>query len=217
MFMHSLLSFIIYVVCECMRVVVFLHHCPHALFNSVLFQEIIDNCIFVMVCLTVLFIFCIYIITHVEWNQIKIVKEKNPIQNQNCSNISYLSSINSGPQNATYLRDGETVSITSPNYPLNYPNYANQWWLLGTQHDLATVLHFIDFQLESSYDFLYVYVGNTSYSQFATLKTTLSGYTLPNDIVSTETYTWLHFSSDYSVTYRGFHLAATAKNISGLY
>ena len=84
-------------------------------------------------------------------------------------------------------------------------------------HDLAIVLHFIDFHLEWAYDFLSVYAGSTLDISEATRVVQLSGSSLPSDIVSSGLYIWLVFSSDYALSYRGFHLEASVKNTTGKY
>ena len=101
---------------------------------------------------------------------------------------------------------GGIVEITSPNYPSNYPNNAYEEWELVAPSGFVVRLHFTDFYMESCCDQLTINDGLTS--------TRLSGSSLPNDYFSRGTYLELVFSSDYSVTYSGFRLEATAFNTS---
>ena len=95
--------------------------------------------------------------------------------------------------------DKEQGTINTPNYPHYYDNNNLCTWLISSSHRVKLV--FTTFSLESRWDFLYVYDGN-SYS--STLLGTFDG-DMPGHVVeSSAEHLLLKFTSDYSNTKQGF-------------
>jgi len=92
-------------------------------------------------------------------------------------------------------------SLTSPNYPSNYPNRANCQWRIDPPGNTPIILEFDDFKTESGYDVVAVHDGASS---SATQLVRASGSTLPSPITSTGGTIFISFTSDSSVTDKGF-------------
>ena len=93
-----------------------------------------------------------------------------------------------------------STSLTSPNYPSNYPPYANCLWLLKRPSTLYAVrLTFNSFYLESSsscsYDYVEIRAGYTFST--STLIGKFCGTRIPPVIVSRYTYIFVKFISDF--------------------
>ena len=65
------------------------------------------------------------------------------------------------------LGGSNTGMITSPNYPANYPNYANCSWLIEVDDGYVVQLTIIDFYIEQGYvrvhnisvlNYIYIYI-----------------------------------------------------------
>lgn len=95
------------------------------------------------------------------------------------------------------------MTIVSSNYPDDYMNHARMEWLISGPEESQIVAIFHSFELESGYDFLTIGSGLNS-SDHASHLVTLTGSVLPEDVVSTNNEMWLNFTSDYSVTRKGF-------------
>lgn len=101
--------------------------------------------------------------------------------------------------NCSGTADKEQGTINTPNYPDYYDNNNLCTWLISSSHRVKLV--FTTFSLESGWDFLYVYDGN---SHSSTLLGTFDGY-LPGHVVeSSAEHLFLEFTSDLSVTRQGF-------------
>ena len=98
-----------------------------------------------------------------------------------------------------------TGTLTSPNYPSNYPNNADCSFVIDIQHTGATsvVVRFNDFQLEDRYDLLYfgqgTHVGNRILGSF-------TGPIIPDDLEVLGNQMWFYFESDFNVAARGFSI-----------
>lgn len=98
----------------------------------------------------------------------------------------------------------DAVDITSPSYPSNYPNNQDVVMLFKAADPSSQVkIHFEDFDLEARYDFLYVGSGSDISSE-TSLLLDASGSSLPGDVTSVNDRMWLRFTSDGSITKRGF-------------
>ena len=101
--------------------------------------------------------------------------------------------------------------ITSPNYPQMYGNDIDCRWLISSPGVNNLTLEFLDFQTESSSDYLNVYEGQNIHGN---LIDTYSGNTL-SPIVSNGNNLYLRFTSgshsDLSFTYRGFKIEIMGK------
>lgn len=71
----------------------------------------------------------------------------------------------------------------------------------------AILIHFIDFDLESGYDFLSLYNGATFSDD--TLIMRITGSRTPRDLAEVTSTLWLRFQSDSIVTEPGFRLMLT--------
>ncbi|XP_071953545.1 MAM and LDL-receptor class A domain-containing protein 2-like, partial [Antedon mediterranea] len=123
-----------------------------------------------------------------------------------CGATSFPTSYPSNECNMTeiYLQDANvSYSFTSPNYPNNYYNGLDCEWTVSTSSEFVILLQFNDFQLEYGYDYLYVGFEENSYEY------TFTGSSI-HSIISKNSTLWIHFYTDYSVTYRGFHATVTA-------
>jgi len=90
----------------------------------------------------------------------------------------------------------------TPNYPSNYPNNANcQWRITSPDPDAQVLLDFEDFETESRYDWLNVYDGSST-SDERVLR--YSGAGRPSPIESSGDVMLVEFTTDSSVTRRGF-------------
>jgi len=101
---------------------------------------------------------------------------------------------------------GPSGQVTSPGYPGNYPNNADECYLIEVADDKRILLAFDVFDTEADYDYLEVYDGA---SEAAPLIQTLSGSAAVADIESTGNSLYLRFVSDYSFRYDGFSATYT--------
>ncbi|XP_078494131.1 scavenger receptor cysteine-rich domain-containing protein DMBT1-like [Ciona intestinalis] len=88
--------------------------------------------------------------------------------------------------------------ITSPNYPGNYPNYADCTWTITASDGMRVQLNLISFLTETSYDYLTISSDGT---QLASISGTFSNR-IYTSIGNTLT---LRFTSDRSATRSGFN------------
>lgn len=119
---------------------------------------------------------------------------------------------------------GETFNITSPYYPLNYPNHQDCICIvhssdhaLGTIDFVVTILHFI---LEASYDFLILGTGQVAATDDNTDSEviTLTYGDYPTDGINIVGPTmWMRFTSDFSSNRQGFFLSVVTslRNLTG--
>ena len=102
-----------------------------------------------------------------------------------------------------YIYPSQTSYLNSPNYPNNYVNYLNCSWLIRSRYiDYVVQLTSVDVQLESCCDYVTLYDGNSTFSR--TLGTLNNGvneqfYSTSNDLL-------MAFSTDYSITDKGFRV-----------
>ena len=100
-----------------------------------------------------------------------------------------------------------TGTLTSPNYPSNYPDRAECSYVIDIHHTGATslVIRFNDFELETGFDFLYF--GSGTHVDISRALGYLTGYTIPDDLEVLGNQIWFYFSSDPSVARRGFSMS----------
>ncbi|MFN0200058.1 MAG: S8 family serine peptidase, partial [Bacteroidia bacterium] len=82
-----------------------------------------------------------------------------------------------------------------------YPNYANCKWLISTPAGTAPTLSFSAFDLESGYDYVYVYDGPDSLSP---LLGSFTGASIPAAVTASGNNMFVRFTSDYIVRDNGF-------------
>ncbi|XP_070531975.1 uncharacterized protein [Ptychodera flava] len=105
-------------------------------------------------------------------------------------------------------------AVMSPNYPSPYDDYASCSYSIEVPSGYTIQLMFSSFQLESSYDYLYIYDGQDEYTYFDMVSYT--GSNLPGDFFSTSNHLYLVFSSDGSVSKNGFYAMYVAYDDGGL-
>ncbi|XP_073801119.1 uncharacterized protein isoform X1 [Danio rerio] len=102
---------------------------------------------------------------------------------------------------------GPVGIITSPNFPVQYDNYANCTWIITASDPSKVIkLTFEEFGLEQSYDTLTVGDGSVIGDQ-RTVFYVLSGTMTPDLVVSTSHQMWLNFKTDFSIGFLGFKVS----------
>ena len=116
-----------------------------------------------------------------------------------CSfSLFVLCSISDGDYEWINITEYEAVNITSPNYPLNYPNSIQCTWRITTCHNCSISFQIPKFDVEYPHDTLVLKKG------LQTWKTNSFG---KGDLyISYDEDLWLVFESDYSVSFTGFVL-----------
>ncbi|XP_038578939.1 cubilin [Micropterus salmoides] len=109
--------------------------------------------------------------------------------------------------------------ITSPNYPLNYPQNIDCVWVVTVPNGEAVQIDFQDeFYIEPSgscmYDYLELRDGSTSNAGFISR---LCGNTRPSTQHSTGSSMLLRFRTDSSVTHKGFKAKYSIATCGGTY
>jgi len=92
-------------------------------------------------------------------------------------------------------------SFYSPNFPSNYNNYDCRCWLINAPPGYRIHLDFSSFALENGADYVHVYDGSSIYWPNIL---TATGSGSPAVVHSSNNRMLVTFSSDYSVTDRGF-------------
>ncbi|XP_078681276.1 uncharacterized protein LOC144916137 [Branchiostoma floridae x Branchiostoma belcheri] len=101
---------------------------------------------------------------------------------------------------------GPSGTVTSPNFPSQYPNSQDYRYLITVTPPKVVQLSFTAFNVENNWDFVYLYDGNTTENQIVRL----TGATMPSPVTSTGNTMLVRFTSDYSVTRQGFQASYTA-------
>ena len=92
-------------------------------------------------------------------------------------------------------------TITSPGYPMHYPNDLNCTWIIELANVEFISINFLEFETEPYWDHLWIYDGISVESNY----TSYTGYpSLPLKIVSSGNMVMIHFTSDGSGTASGF-------------
>ncbi|XP_070575646.1 uncharacterized protein [Ptychodera flava] len=94
-------------------------------------------------------------------------------------------------------------AIKSPNYPSPYDDYASCSYSIEVPSGYTIQLIFSSFELESSYDYLYIYDGQDDYTYFDMVSYT--GSDLPSDFITTSNHLYLVFNGDGSISKDGFY------------
>lgn len=108
----------------------------------------------------------------------------------------------------------DSLTIHSPRFPERYPNDANVTWIVSGSEGYNVIVTFQEFSLESGFDFLKIGFGADP-TNHSTRLVTLTGASLPEDVVSATNEMWLRFTSDFSVTDKGFLIDVSLQNRSG--
>ncbi|XP_033117489.1 deleted in malignant brain tumors 1 protein-like, partial [Anneissia japonica] len=97
----------------------------------------------------------------------------------------------------TFLCGNGSQLITSPGYPSGYGNNMDVRWSFSTHPGSLLAIEFYDFYLESCCDWVYIISDGEEIARY-------NGNQLPPITVSTNNTLTVVFTSDYSVTGRGF-------------
>ncbi|XP_077864846.1 cubilin-like [Saccoglossus kowalevskii] len=103
---------------------------------------------------------------------------------------------------------GGSATILSPNYPENYKNDLSCVWHVMSESGKRINVKFVDFETEYCHDLLVLGDGHNE-TDLTTSQLTLSGSLSPEPFDSDGDKMWLTFTTDYSITARGFELNLT--------
>ncbi|CAD5231748.1 unnamed protein product [Bursaphelenchus xylophilus] len=99
-----------------------------------------------------------------------------------------------------------TGTITSPNYPKNYPNDIDQLYLISTLPDKVLNITITDFNLEKNYDYLAIQDGKDIIKSKQLTRLTGTDVKTPLSFLTSQNYALVRFFTDPSLNYRGFSL-----------
>ncbi len=107
----------------------------------------------------------------------------------------------------------EPLSLTSPNYPLPYPDQYDCTWLVEGPENLNLVFKFKDIGVESCCDTLTIGSGSD-----ASDRSTIIGQYYGEEVAYLQTgfelvegrKLWVRLQSDFSTGYQGFHIEVYA-------
>jgi len=137
-------------------------------------------------------------------NQLLVAFTTNEIGTLPGFHASYTTEDPENPSCTTVLT-GSSGTFSSPNYPFNYDNNVNcQWRIIiqPTANEQSYIqLRFDSFDTQISYDFIRVYNGPTTSSPLLLVH---SGPSIPPPVLSSGGNLLIVFTSDSSVTARGF-------------
>ncbi|XP_070542876.1 CUB domain-containing protein 2-like [Ptychodera flava] len=101
--------------------------------------------------------------------------------------------------------EGGQVTITSPNYPENYPDDALCQWIVSSERRSIMQVRFTEFYTQPGKDFFFAGNGDDP-SEENSVIWMHSGFVAPPDFLSSDSTVWMRFSSDYAGTEKGFHV-----------
>ena len=108
------------------------------------------------------------------------------------------------------LSSNQSVVVSSPGNPHNYPNNLHITWLIQVAAGNSAILKFTAFDLEAGYDDLKIGFGNNSRLAESRL-ITLSGETIPAEINTRHQSAWIEFVTDSAIGDEGFVLQIRVK------
>ena len=119
-------------------------------------------------------------------------------------------SLKSGGERCNATVDRRQKIIISPNYPKEYGLNLDCQWLLKGPVGKTFIFHFEDFKTEDCHDGISIYDGDTvQWWKEEELRSNLCGDSIPGDVATTKNIALIRFSSDESITNRGFKLTYT--------
>eukprot|EP00057_Strongylocentrotus_purpuratus_P022424 XP_011676898.1 PREDICTED: cubilin-like [Strongylocentrotus purpuratus] len=98
----------------------------------------------------------------------------------------------------------ETENISSPNFPVYYDNNLDIALQVIAPAGYRVHVHFRHFETKENSDFVYIYEGWTSDFSRSTLRASLPGWSIPENITSIGSYLWIRFASNEGTRFRGF-------------
>ena len=109
-----------------------------------------------------------------------------------------------------------TTNLSSPFYPQQYPELTCVWFVT-VPVNVTSVLRFIDFDIETRYDYLYLGYGDDADAETTQMLALKGGNELPPRTFRVETVTmWIKFTSEIGLLInRGFYVSLEAEASSG--
>ncbi|XP_070547366.1 cubilin-like [Ptychodera flava] len=101
--------------------------------------------------------------------------------------------------------------FTSPNYPSNYGNNLTCYYIISIPEAHSIIVTFLDYDVETSYDFIQVGKGQITHENSLINYTTNYIHAPPPLDVASD-FVWLIFKSDSSTGRRGFYLTFSAES-----
>eukprot|EP00057_Strongylocentrotus_purpuratus_P011161 XP_011665635.1 PREDICTED: uncharacterized protein LOC585547 isoform X4 [Strongylocentrotus purpuratus] len=95
------------------------------------------------------------------------------------------------------METGETLNITSPNYPMPYPNSQIVLWLITAPPQHGLYFRFAKFETEARRDMVIVGTGESPSPDAGIRLAEMSGFITPSDIVYDDTQAWIMFRADF--------------------
>ena len=93
-------------------------------------------------------------------------------------------------------------NFSSPDYPINYPNKKRCTWGITVPGDYCILVAFDEFNTQRNSDVLKIYDGASNSSEVLVI---LSGDLSGSTYVSNGSSLWFKFTTDGSVSDKGFH------------
>ncbi|XP_072033193.1 protein SpAN-like [Amphiura filiformis] len=118
-----------------------------------------------------------------------------------------------GSQSCGVTYTTPTGTLTSPNYPSNYPDSSNCWNIISVVDATSVLVKFTAFNTEDTFDYLYFGVGTNPDVTLAL--GSFTGPNLPDDFELSSASVWFLLVSDRTVTRTGFSLTWAATIDSG--
>ena len=112
----------------------------------------------------------------------------------------------------------DQVDVTSPFYPIHYPNYIDCFWRVTRGQSFGhLVITFMTVNLQNGEDFLTIGVGNDIIDSAIILR--LTGNSAPKSAKIEDPTFWLRFTSNSlgQISYTGFWLQIEWNNSTGNY
>ncbi|XP_077990107.1 uncharacterized protein LOC144444533 isoform X2 [Glandiceps talaboti] len=103
----------------------------------------------------------------------------------------------------------EVINITTPNYPLYYPDNSDCLWFVRNEDGGQILVQFRDFQTEVKFDVLNLGTGENSSDPNSVIFGQYSGNKVPPPYISSTDVIWIKFKSDYITRQKGFFLTAS--------
>ncbi|KAJ8029520.1 Ovochymase-2 [Holothuria leucospilota] len=132
------------------------------------------------------------------------------LDDQVCDNEVHCNETMSDEAECDALIVGDEIELTSPNYPRNYPNNQRKEYLYISEPSSHLSVQWLDFDLEFSFDFLYIGPNREEAMQ-------LTGSRIPEDFITPSNTLWVLFTSDYSINYSGFSMIIRVVKGNGTY
>ena len=113
--------------------------------------------------------------------------------------------------------NGDSLNITSPNYPYYYQNNLDCTWIFSAKEETGSFsIHFLTFDLQPKYDKLFIGRGDIS-----SLEERLHTFSslLPSNfvVIIEETAIWIKFTSDFTRASGGFQLQIERVREAGMF